>query len=261
MLVQPHHVAGGLESAGAQSAAHEGQRSLADLEEIVARARRLGRAVDGGRRALTVAATPPAGELLLPLLAEPELRLRALELPSAAIRAYAAKNLFDVALTTGLGPGARLGLPPSWVARPVGCLEKALFAPPALLARLGPAPISSARLADVPFVEIGHCLGGEYVEADDEGAPLPLPRRTIRHEAGTPALAFALAVRSESLVFGPVLGARPFLEAGLLALVPAPGWTVEEPLHLACNQDRVTARQQLHFEAVLTARLATDKAA
>ena len=214
----------------------EGQESLPDLEEIVSRARRLGR---GRERApeLSVAASPPTSELFLPALAEPGMRLRALELPAAAIRAYAARNLFDVALTTG----PKTALPPSWVSRPVGRLRKALFGTRALLERLGSSPLSSARLAGVPFVQLGHCLAGEFVDADDDEGPVPVCARRVAHEAATLSLCFTLAARTDSLVFGPALAARSFLEAGLLVPIPVPGWDIEQTLLLACNQDRVKA--------------------
>jgi DNA-binding transcriptional LysR family regulator len=224
----------------------EGQRTLPDLEEIVARARRLGRS-PSPLRELTIAAAPPLGELLMPLLAEPQLRLRALELPAPAIRAYAARGLFDVALTAG-GPS---GLPASWIARTVGHVRKALFGTPAVRELLGPAPIAPERVAELPFVQLVSCFAGETFDADDDSL-LPVEARNIVHQAGTIALCFALAARTDSVAFGPLLAARPFVEAGLLVPLPVPGWDVDEPLLLACNQDRVTSPQRRRFEAALT---------
>jgi len=223
----------------------QGRRMLPVLEEIVARVKGLGREPDGARE-ITAAAPAPLSELLLPLLALPEVRLRSLELSPAAIRAYAGRGLFDVGVTWG-EPG---GFPASWLLCELGSLRQALFGAPEIAGRLGPPPVPEASLRPMPFVQPGSCLNGEFLD-DEDPCPLPAPERKILHSAANQTLAFALAAKTGSLVFGCELAARSYLARGLLAEIPVAGWDVRTTVFLACNQDRMRACDRTRFRAIL----------
>jgi len=215
-----------------------GKRLLPELERVAERVGRLRRpdAALEPRSEVTFAGASYLVSAMLPALAasQPGLRVRGLELPPALVRAYAAENVFDMAL---LG-AARL--PPSWSSAEIGVVRKSCFASPRLAGELGP-DVKPERLRDVPFIVPIYVVGGRFSVADDD-CPLPLAERRLGHETQTIAVALELAARTEQLVFGPVLAARRHLEAGALVEIRVRGWNVAEPLHLACNEDRVLAR-------------------
>ncbi len=227
-----------------------GHRVVPHLEQVVVALRRA-RGEEPAAGVLTFAAPSYLATLLLPCVAarQPELQLRALELAPALVRAYATENLFDVALA--VGPPR---MPPSWVCVEVGEVCKRLFGPPELVRRLGPGPVPPARLGDVPFVAPIYCANGEFIPADDD-CPLSRAERRRGHEAQTLALALQLAVAAGQLVFGPRIAARELVRDGRLVEVKVIGWDVREPLHLACNGDRVRAKTQQAIATALRRRL------
>jgi DNA-binding transcriptional LysR family regulator len=216
-----------------------GQRILPHVEGALTRLRMV-RRIDGeGEVELTVAAPSYLVGVFLPRLAESQVgaRVRGIELPPALIRALAAQNVFDVALL----PSSADRLPSSWTSEPAGELRKALFGTPHMQKRLGPGPISADRLKDVPFVCPIYNAEGAFVAVDDD-CPLALSERRLGHEAQTIGLALELAARTDQLVFGPVVAARRHLAEGSLVEIRVRGWNVTEPLHVACNGDRVLSR-------------------
>jgi DNA-binding transcriptional LysR family regulator len=245
--------------AGGVAVSDEGLRALPDLEEIVHRLRRLGRGAgasrgeDRARREIAVAAPSPLCEALLPSLAARDVRLRSIELPPAAIRAYAGRGLFDAAVVWG-EPGS---FSASWSVSRVGALRHVLFGPAALAERLGPRPVRPSLLRTLPFVQAGYCLNGEYVETDDR-CPLAAVDRRILHGAGTLPLAFALAASTGSLLFAPALAAQLLPPGARLVEIPVAGWTIEDPVYLACNQDRMRACDHTRFRAILSAAVGAE---
>ena len=230
----------------------EGRRLAPHLEELVARLRLVARGDVQPAPEITVAAPSFLASIFLGRVAAaiPTLRIRGLELPPASIRAYATERLFDAAMS--LGPER---LPDVWVTRSVGEIRKGLFASPALAKRMRPFPATVERLRDVPFVTPVYSTNGHLVPADDE-CPLPRGERRLGHEAVTIGLALELAARTDQLVFGPVIASRWFVERGLLEEVPVRGWTVSEPLHIACHGDRVLATVQGAIVRALATALA-----
>jgi len=179
----------------------------------------------------------------------PKLRLRALQLAPALVRAHAAENLFDVALTIGVER-----LPSSWVSEYVGLLAKGLFANPALARSLGRQPVPVEALSGVPFLTPVYTSGGQFIPIDD-GCPLPFGERRLGHEVQTMGLALELAAGCDQLAFGPAVAAQPYLASGALVEVRVAGWEITEALHLACNVDRVLARVQRSLLEVLRSAL------
>jgi DNA-binding transcriptional LysR family regulator len=228
-----------------------GRRTIPHLEDLIARLRLLRRS-DGDESAeLTFAAPSYLITLFLPRIAEgqPQLRVRGLELPPALIRAFAAENFFDLTLTIGMER-----LPGTWVSLRVGEVRKGLFCAPAVARQLGPQPIAPERLADLPFISPIYSLNGQFVPADD-GCPLAHGDRKLGHEAQTIGLALELAARTGQLVFGPAVAASGHVDRGVLEEVRVRGWSVSESLYLACNADRVLARQQKEIATLLGAAL------
>jgi DNA-binding transcriptional LysR family regulator len=215
----------------------DGRRIAPQLEELATRVQALRRSDTEREIELTVAAPSYLIATCLPVIASAykRLRVRGLEIPPALVRAYAAENFFDMTLV-----GATDQLPPSWETEPVGHVRKALFAPPKLAKQLGrPARVSTIRA--LPFVGPIYNAGGRFVPVDDD-CPLPARERIFGHQAQTIALGLELAARSEQLVFGPVIAARRFVDAGALREVQVDGWDVADPLYLGFNTTRVLAR-------------------
>ncbi|MDP9002414.1 MAG: LysR family transcriptional regulator [Myxococcota bacterium] len=164
-------------------------------------------------------------------------RVRGLELAPAAIRANIAENVFDVALV----PGGIQNHPASWTSEAVGEIRSGLLGNPSFVQRLGPLPLTIDRVRGLPFVGPTTGGGDRFVAVSDD-CPLSREERVIAHEAQMIGAALELAAGTDHLVYGPLLSARRFLEAGILVEVPVAGWNAREPLYLLCNSDRVLAR-------------------
>ncbi len=188
---------------------------------------------------LTIAGPSYLIAALLPTLATlvPSVRLRGLELPPAHLRAYVAENVFDVALA----PGGVDNRPAAWSVDIVGFCRSALLARPALAKRLGPAPLSADRVRSLSFVGPARVSGERFAAVSDD-CPLPWEKRWIALEAQAVSTALEVVVRSDHVVFCPVLAAARFLASGEIVEVPVTGWDVQEPFHVLCNGDRVLAR-------------------
>lgn len=230
-----------------------GLRIMPHLDEVVRRLRDVANLDAEPGRTLTFAAPSYLLGLFLPVLAEaqPQLRFCGLELAPPMLRAHAGDNFFDVGLVVG---AARL--PPAWQVTTIGRVRRALFARPALAAALGPAPVDERRLEEIPFITPVSSVGGRFLEADDD-CPLAFGRRRLGHKAQTIGLALSLATRADQLVFGPVLAAWPYVQAGALVEIPVDGWRSSDPLALACNSERVLSPEQQAFIAALASALRT----
>ena len=178
----------------------------------------------------------------------PSVRLRALDLPPAHLRAYVAENLFDVALA----PGGVDNRPAAWSVDMIGFCRSALFARPAVAKRLAPLPLTADRVRPLSFVGPARVSGERFATVSDD-CPLPWEKRWIAVEAQTVATALEVVLCSEHVVFCPVLAAARHVAAGELVELPVAGWDVQEPLHVLCNGDRVLSRVR---QAVV--RAATD---
>jgi len=168
----------------------------------------------------------------------PGTRVRAIEMAPALIRTLAASNFFDVCITM-----AEERLPESWVSQHVGEMRRSCFGTPELYKELGPPPISIETILRVPFVLPVYNANGVYVPVDD-GCPLAATQRTAGHEAQTMALALEIASVTKQLVFGPLMAAYPFIADGRMVEFEVEGWDERDPIHVACNVDRVRASQQ-----------------
>lgn len=199
---------------------------------------------------LTVAGPSYVVSAVLPMLVTlvPTVRLRGLELPPAHLRAYVAENLFDVALA----PGGVDNRPAAWSVDLIGSCRSALLARPALAKRLGPLPLSADRVRSLAFVGPAR-LSGERFAAVSDDCPLPWEKRWIALEAQGVSTAIEVVLRSDHVVFCPVLAAARQLASGELVELPVTGWDVQEPVHVLCNGDRVLSRVR---QAVV--RAATD---
>ncbi len=218
-----------------------GRKIVPNVEAAVDKLRTMRRPSPQAGLELTVAAPSYLIAVFAPTIAGsiPSVRVRCLEMPPALVRAYAADNIFDLAIF----PSGGDRLPLSWNVAPIGELRKMLFAPPALARKLGTLPVQVDALRDVPWVCPISSSDGRFVAIDDD-CPLGMSQRRLGHEAQTIGLALELAARTEQLVFGPVVAARRFVDAGRLVPIRVAGWDVREPLHLACNADRVLSRVQ-----------------
>ncbi len=217
----------------------EGKKLVPRLEELLAKVQSLSEVSDvAPELKLTLAAPSYLCAAFLPAVATavPDARVRGLECGSAFLRAYAMENVFQVAITVG-----EEKLPDVWVSTRAGTVRRALFASPALARSLGPNP-SIAKLSSVPFVLPVYNSGGQFLPSDD-GCPIAREKRIVGHEAATVAVALELAAATDQLVFGPVISARPQLEARTLVEVNVASWNhLTEGLYLHTNADRVLAR-------------------
>lgn len=217
-----------------------GQRILPHVDAAVSQLRLVKpRTDDDAPMQLTVAGPSYLVTLLLPVIAtcQPRLRVRSLELPPALVRAHAADNFFDLALlTSGMNR-----LPATWTSERVGTIRKGLLAAPSVAKRLGPPPIAAERLRDLPFISPIYVSGGQFVGVDDD-CPIRADDRRLGHQTQTLLTALELAVHSTQVVFGPLVSARRYLDAGTLVEIAVKDWNVSEELFLACNGDRVRAR-------------------
>ena len=232
-----------------------GSRVLPHVEAAVARLLRVGGANDEGAAELTVAAPSYLLARVLPVIerCQPQLHVRGIEFPPALLRAYSSEDFFDMCLCAG----AVDRLPPKWASVSVGNVRRALYASPSLARRLGPAPVSPEALRAVAFVCPVYYADGHVVPADDD-CPLPRSERRVGHQALAVGLALELASRTEQLVFGPTIAARPYVASGQLEEVTVDGWDVRSPLHVACNGDRVLARVQTAVVEGVRSALASE---
>jgi DNA-binding transcriptional LysR family regulator len=167
----------------------------------------------------------------------PAVRLRALDLPPAHLRAYVAENVFDVALA----PGGVDNRPAAWTVDMVGYCRSALLARPSFAKRLGAVPLSADRVRSLPFVGPARVSGERFATVNDD-CPIPWEKRWIALEAQAVSTALEVVVRSDHVVFCPVLAAARLLAAGDLVELPVVGWETQEPVHVLCNGDRVLSR-------------------
>jgi DNA-binding transcriptional LysR family regulator len=188
---------------------------------------------------LTVAGPSYLIASVLPAMAAllPHTRVRGLELAPAALRSRVAENVFDVALS----PGGIDNRPAAWTTDGVGMMRLALFARPAFAERIGPMPLTSDRVRALPFIGPAK-MGGERFVALYDDCPLAPEERWIAHEAQTINAGLEFASRTDTVVFGPHIAAKRFLETGAVIELPVAGWDVREPLHVLCNGDRVLSR-------------------
>ena len=228
------------------------ERLVPHFEVAIAQLRQVRREDDEElTRELTLAAPSYLlSGFLTPLArALPAVRLRALQLGPAAIRAQVSQNIFDLAFSVGDDP-----MPKAWKSELAGYLKKSLFATPALAQRLG-SKVNEQMLREVAFISpIYSDANGQFLPVDD-GCPLPYGERRLGHEAQTVAAALELAACTHQLVFGPVIAARAHLARGELVEVPVEGWRLSDPLYLCCNIDRVAARVQRTVLQMLQAGL------
>lgn len=217
-----------------------GRQVLPKLEQIAALMRSLRRAGKAPEGELTIAAPSSLLPPILPWIvnALPGMRVRGIELPPALLRGYAGEELFDVALL----PGAATGLPSKWASIRVGELRKGLFASPSIARKLGDEP-SVEQLRAAPFVGPIVYDGGKFVSSTDD-CPLALEERAVASEVGTMGLALQIASACGHLVFGPAIAAHREVREGRLVELTVKGWSVSEPLFLACDAERVLARVQ-----------------
>lgn len=164
----------------------------------------------------------------------PSVRWRTAQLSMSAIRASAARRQFELALLLG-----QQSLPPQWISEEVGVVSSGLFAAPRLAKRLKHASVDA--LLHIPFVTPIKWVDGQW-EPFEDNCPLPVAKRRAGHEVASIALALTLATHSEQLVFGPHIAARPYLAKGQLVEVKTP-WSVEAPLMLAFDSERITANE------------------
>lgn len=232
----------------------EGRRVVPQFEQMLDLARSLRGHTAGAPRVLGFAAPSYMAAFFLPLVAalEPTFRIRVLELPPAQIRAHLSTGHFDVALSIGEMP-----LATSWESTFAGDLEKGVFCSPATAKLLGEGPIDKARLTDLPLISPVYLTDAGFLPIEDD-CPLSRRDRKVGHETTTFAMGLALATRTNQLVYGPVIGALPFLEAGLVVKLEVQGWeSSRDAMHVACNTERITRTEQRMLVSVISSGLAS----
>ncbi len=235
-----------------------GRRALAGIEGAVSQLRRVRSDQEPLVTVLSVAAPSYLLTALLPPIAcsQKHLRVRGLELPPALVRGFAGQNLFDLALL----PGGLQRLPSSWTQTRAGEIRVGLFGSPAVAARLGAGRVTADDVRRLPFIAPLSVADGQWAPADDD-CPLALSERQVGHEVQTIPVALEMAARTDHVVFGPWLAARGHVERGELVEIRVQGWSVTEPLYLACNSDRVLARVQQAVVRAVQATLERSKEA
>jgi DNA-binding transcriptional LysR family regulator len=217
-----------------------GGRLLPRLDDLSTRLRSLRRDDASDGSLLTVSAPSYINAYVLPAIARavPEMRVRALEMPPSLVRTFASANCFDATVLIGT-----TRLPETWAVSEIGTCRKTAFASPSLARRLGPQPVPVDRLRDFSFVSPVYNLSGQFVPVDDD-CPLPVGMRRAGHEVQTIGLALELAAQTEQIVYGPAFAALHEVQRGAVTEVQVRGWNMSDPVYLACNVDRVLARQQ-----------------
>src|SRR5262249_26558587 len=142
-----------------------GRKIVGNVEQAVERLRAMRRPEAPSELELTVAAPSYLITAMLPTIAasQPGLRVRGLEMPPPLVRAYAAENIFDLALL----PSGADRLPASWTSEAIGELRKSLFGSPNVARKIG-APVTVDALVDVPFVCPIYSNDGKFVAVDDD---------------------------------------------------------------------------------------------
>ncbi len=215
------------------------ERVTPHFEEVVSRLRLVALRDAESSPELAVAGPSYLIHSFLPVIAnvQPTLRLRGIQLAPALIRSFSTHSLFDLALASNLDR-----LPSSWTGELAGDVRKGLFTTPEAAQSLGEGPVPVARLKQHPFIIPMYIHNDHHIPVDD-ACPLPVNERKVGHEVQTIALGLELAAVSGQLVFGPVIAAQRWLSQGRLVEVEVEGWNyVAEPLYIACNADRVTAK-------------------
>ncbi len=225
----------------------DGQRIAPELADLLGRLRRLRVGDVGDDVEVTIAAPSYLSELILPVLAtcQPD-RVRGIDLPPAHVRAYAADNVFDLAVTAG-----EERLQGGWLSAHIGSARRALFASPALAAKLlrrGRA-LSIDQLAEVPFITPIYFSSGQFVPGDDD-CPLAWSQRRLGHKVQTLKLGLELAARTDQLIFGPAIAARGHVRDHSLVELRVDEWDVRDELYLLANEARVRARS---YRSILSA--------
>lgn len=180
-------------------------------------------------------------------------RFQCLELDPVRTRALAFEDVFDVAILA-----EDRGLGEVYAHEKIGETCSALFARPALAARLGPGPIPPERLVGVPFV-MPALISDTRVVGGKDMCPMPFEERTQGHSAATFGAALELAASSDQVVFGPRLTARGWLDRGELVEVPVEGWDVRWAVWLDCHTTRVQARTMRAIRRALGRWLGTPE--
>ena len=229
----------------------QGHRLAPRLEEILARLRDAARSDDPAReRIVTIAAPSYVSAFLVPDLARavPEMRIRSLEMPPAALRALAGESAFDAAILAGAPR-----LPSTWEVTLIGTCRIALFASPRVAEEIGPQPVGPQRLRPFAFVHPVCKVGGTSVPVDDD---CPMAERRRGHEAQSFGVALELAARTDQLVYGPAFAAAQQLKSGTLVEVAVQGWNNCAEMYFACNAETMLARVQSTYVEVLRQSLA-----
>ena len=226
-------------------------RVLPHLEKMVESVRDVMAPQAQSTPTLTLAAPSYVLALLLPAIAEavPHVRFAGVEVPPALLRAQAGANLYDLSVMVG-----RARLPESWQSVPVGGIRKGLLARPQLARQLRPSPVKPEALLEVPFITPVYLVNGQFAPVDDD-CPLTPSERRAGHQVQTLAVALELASCIDQLVYGPVMAAWRFLQAGLLTEVQVKGWRSLETLYLACNRERLLARDHRAIVLAVQRRL------
>lgn len=179
----------------------------------------------------------------------PEIHWRTLALSPALIRAYVAENVYDLALAVD-----EHRLPSSWVSTLVGDMHHALFARADLAKGLGTRAVSIDKVRALTFIAPVRLVEGRLVPGEDS-CPLPRGERRLGHQVETIDVALELAVRTEQVVFAPLIAAQRWVESGTLAEIRVVGWNVATPLYLWCNSNRTRAKELKMVLSHLTAAL------
>jgi DNA-binding transcriptional LysR family regulator len=229
------------------------ERVTPHFEEVVARLRLVALRDADASPELSVAGPSYLLSAFLPDIARalPTVRLRGIQLAPALIRSFSTHSLFDLALAGGLER-----LPSSWTGELAGDVRKGLFTTPQSAKLLGDGPVPVQRLRQHPFIIPMYIHNDHHIPVDD-ACPLPVSERKVGHEVQTIAMGLELAAVSGQLVFGPVIAALRHLEDGRLVELEVEGWDkLAEPLYIACNADRVTARVHRAVVAAVRAAIA-----
>jgi DNA-binding transcriptional LysR family regulator len=231
------------------SISDDGMRMAPRFSDLVERLSQIRRESDDPE--ITIAGASFLIGHFIPAITErlPRVRLRALEMPPALVRSHGADNFFDMALT--LGPSR---LPSLWTTVRVGEVRKSLFAAPALAKRIGKVRVTQDKLKEFAFVSPIYNVDKSFVPVDED-CPLARHERKLGHEVQTLSVALDVASRCEQLVFGPVLAAEPYVQAGRLVEIRVEGWDVRDALFVSSNVDRVLASIQKAIAEIVKTEL------